>query len=126
MNEVRAIFITGGGSGIGRAVARLFAARGWRVGIADVDAAGLAETAAMLPKGMIENYLMDVRDRHAWTANLDAFTQASGVKVNTVFVDKGLAERVAAEERAIARQAEMKAQRDARYLARKAKAQRRG
>ncbi len=28
---------------------------------------------------------------------LDAFTKASGVKVNTVFVDKGLTERVAAE-----------------------------
>lgn len=28
---------------------------------------------------------------------LDSFTQATGIKVNTVFVDKGLAERVAAE-----------------------------
>ena len=44
MSDVKAIFITGGGSGIGRAVARLFAERGWRVGIADVNKAGLAET----------------------------------------------------------------------------------
>ena len=42
----RGIFITGGGSGIGQATAKLFAQRGWRVGLADVDAKGLAETAA--------------------------------------------------------------------------------
>lgn len=45
----KAIFITGGGSGIGQAVAKLFATRGWRVGLADVNAAGLEATSAMLP-----------------------------------------------------------------------------
>ena len=37
----QAIFITGGASGIGQAVARYFAAKGWRVGLADINAAGL-------------------------------------------------------------------------------------
>ena len=74
MSEVRAIFITGGASGIGRAVGRLFASRGWRVGLADVNAALLADTAAQLPGGMIEHYVMDVRDRDAWRACLDDFT----------------------------------------------------
>ena len=46
----KAIFITGGGSGIGRATAQLFAARGWFVGIADVNAQGIDETAALLPE----------------------------------------------------------------------------
>ena len=45
----QSIFITGGGSGIGRATALLFARKGWRIGLADVSAAGLAETAALLP-----------------------------------------------------------------------------
>ena len=35
-----AIFITGGGSGIGRATAKLFAAKGWFVGLADINACG--------------------------------------------------------------------------------------
>jgi NAD(P)-dependent dehydrogenase (short-subunit alcohol dehydrogenase family) len=45
----KAIFITGGGSGIGRATARHFASQGWFVGIADVNAQGIDETAALLP-----------------------------------------------------------------------------
>ena len=81
MAEVRTIFITGGGSGIGRATAQLFAARGWRIGIADVDAAGLAETAALLPVGMVETYHMDVRDREAWVASLDGFTRGGRLDV---------------------------------------------
>ncbi|MEI5688143.1 SDR family oxidoreductase [Sphingomonas kyungheensis] len=90
MSEVRAIFITGGGSGIGRAVARLFASRGWRIGIADVDAAGLDATAALIPSGMVERYVMDVRDRDGWTQALDAFTQASGGRLDVLFNNAGI------------------------------------
>ncbi|TXC71843.1 SDR family oxidoreductase [Sphingomonas ginsenosidivorax] len=75
------IFITGGGSGIGRATAVLFAGRGWRVGLADVDRAGLAATQALLPAGMAETYVMDVCDRDAWVASLDAFTGGGGLDV---------------------------------------------
>ena len=45
----KSIFVTGAGSGIGRATAKLFADRGWFVGLFDVNQAGLDETAAMLP-----------------------------------------------------------------------------
>ena len=75
------IFITGGGSGIGRATAILFAARGWRIGLVDVDTAGLAATKALLPAGMAETYVMDVRDRDAWVESLDAFTGGGGLDV---------------------------------------------
>ncbi|MEG3144832.1 SDR family oxidoreductase [Sphingomonas sp. RT2P30] len=90
MSEPKAIFITGGGSGIGQATARLFAARGWRVGLADVNKAGLAETAASLPAGMVETYFMDVRDREAWVASLDAFTRASGGRLDVLFNNAGI------------------------------------
>ena len=90
MSEPKAIFITGGGSGIGQATARLFAARGWRVGLADVNKAGLAETAASLPAGMVETYFMDVRDRDAWVASLDAFTKASGGRLDVLFNYAGI------------------------------------
>ncbi len=75
-----AIFITGGASGIGLATARLFADRGWRVGIADVNEAALAVAAATLPAGSA-SYVMDVRDRDAWAATLDAFTAGGGLDV---------------------------------------------
>jgi NAD(P)-dependent dehydrogenase (short-subunit alcohol dehydrogenase family) len=90
MSEPKAIFITGGGSGIGQATARLFASRGWRVGLADVNKAGLAETAASLPTGMVETYVMDVRDRDAWVASLDAFTNASGGRLDVLFNNAGI------------------------------------
>jgi NAD(P)-dependent dehydrogenase (short-subunit alcohol dehydrogenase family) len=86
----KAIFITGGGSGIGRATAQLFAARGWRVGLADVDAAGLAETAALLPAGMVSTYQMDVRDREAWVVTLDAFTATTGGRLDVLFNNAGI------------------------------------
>ncbi|MEO6214542.1 MAG: SDR family NAD(P)-dependent oxidoreductase, partial [Sphingomonas sp.] len=86
----KAIFITGGGSGIGQATAKLFASRGWRVGLADVNAAGLTTTAAMLPPGMAATYVMDVRDRDAWAANLDAFTASSGGRLDVLFNNAGI------------------------------------
>ena len=87
---MKAIFITGGASGIGRATAHLFAARGWRVGLADVDAAGLASTAALLPAGMVETYEMDVRDREAWVAVLDAFTATTGGRLDVLHNNAGI------------------------------------
>jgi NAD(P)-dependent dehydrogenase (short-subunit alcohol dehydrogenase family) len=89
-DTTKAIFITGGGSGIGQATAKLFAARGWRVGLADVNTAGLATTAAMLPPGMVETYQMDVRDRDAWVAHLDAFTATTGGRLDVLFNNAGI------------------------------------
>jgi NAD(P)-dependent dehydrogenase (short-subunit alcohol dehydrogenase family) len=85
----QSIFITGGGSGIGRATALLFARKGWRVGLADVSAAGLAETAALLPEGA-STYVMDVRDREAWVASLDAFTTLTGGRLDVLFNNAGI------------------------------------
>jgi NADP-dependent 3-hydroxy acid dehydrogenase YdfG len=65
MTARKAIFITGGGSGIGRATAILFAAKGWFVGLADVSEGGMAQTATLLPAGQSSVHLMDVRDRAA-------------------------------------------------------------
>lgn len=87
---MQAIFITGGGSGIGCATAQLFAARGWRVGLADVDAAGLAGTAALLPAGSASTYTMDVRDRDAWAASLDAFVRVAGGRLDVLFNNAGI------------------------------------
>jgi NAD(P)-dependent dehydrogenase (short-subunit alcohol dehydrogenase family) len=66
-------FITGAASGIGRATARLFAARGWRVGLADRDAAGLAELAAELGQGASAACPCDVTDSESLEAALEAF-----------------------------------------------------
>ena len=87
----KAIFITGGGSGIGRAVAQRFAREGWLVGLTDVNEAGLAETAALLPAGASWTHRLDVRDRAAWDEALAAFAQASGGRLDVLFNNAGVA-----------------------------------
>lgn len=87
----KAAFITGGASGIGQAVAKDLAARGWRVGLADVNAAGLEATRAMLPEGMTTTHLMDVRDRSGWERELAVFAEASGGRLDFLFNNAGIA-----------------------------------
>lgn len=87
----KAIFITGGGSGIGRATAKLFAQREWFVGLADVNEAGLAETAASLPAGLWSTHVMDVRDRDQWKAALDTFAVKTGGRLDVLFNNAGIA-----------------------------------
>jgi NAD(P)-dependent dehydrogenase (short-subunit alcohol dehydrogenase family) len=87
---MQAIFITGGGSGIGRAVAQLFAARGWRIGLADVDEAGMAQTAAFLGDAPVTTHWLDVRDRGDWDAVLAEFAAGSGGRIDVLFNNAGI------------------------------------
>ena len=87
----QSIFITGGASGIGRAVAQHFAARGWFIGLADVNEAGMVETAALLPEGMASIHRLDVRDRKAWDAALAAFVEKAGGRLDVLFNNAGIA-----------------------------------
>ncbi|MEQ1541979.1 MAG: SDR family oxidoreductase [Novosphingobium sp.] len=90
MADRKTIFITGGGSGIGRAAAKKFAAQGWFVGLADVNEAGMRETAALLPAGQSSTHLLDVRDRAAWDQALAAFAAAAGGRIDVVFNNAGV------------------------------------
>lgn len=87
---MKAIFITGGGSGIGQATAVFFANKGWFVGLADVNAAGLAETAALLPADQSSQHMMDVRDRAAWESALADFAVKSGGQLDILFNNAGI------------------------------------
>lgn len=87
----KAIFITGGGSGIGRATAQLFARKGWLVGLADIDEAGVAETAASIGEDASRRYKMDVRDREAWSRALADFWRDAGEKLDILFLNAGIA-----------------------------------
>lgn len=87
----KAIFITGGGSGIGRATARLFADRGWFVGLADVDEKGMAGTLAILPQGQGSAHRMDVTSRADWQSALDDFARLSGGRLDVLFNNAGIA-----------------------------------
>jgi NAD(P)-dependent dehydrogenase (short-subunit alcohol dehydrogenase family) len=86
-----AIFITGAASGIGRAMAQKFAAEGWFCGLGDVNEAGLAETASLLPAGQSFVVRMDVRDRADWAAALSTFAQAGGGGFRVLANNAGIA-----------------------------------
>jgi NAD(P)-dependent dehydrogenase (short-subunit alcohol dehydrogenase family) len=73
------VLITGAARGIGRATAELFLARGWRVGMYDLDAAAVAEAAAGRD-GAVHGAL-DVRDAGQWRTALQEFCGDGGLDV---------------------------------------------
>lgn len=90
MTEQKSIFITGAGSGIGRATAQLFAERGWFVGLFDINPRGLEESAASLPGPQHLSMPLDVRDRGAWTRAVEAFGQATNGRMHVLFNNAGV------------------------------------
>ncbi len=90
MSAKKAIFISGGGSGIGRAIALKFAREGWFVGLADIDSAGMAETAQLVGTGFTYSHKLDVRDRAAWDTALEAFATASGGRIDVLANNAGI------------------------------------
>jgi NAD(P)-dependent dehydrogenase (short-subunit alcohol dehydrogenase family) len=86
----KSIFITGGASGLGREVGRYFAEKGWFVGLADIDAGGLAETAAMLPAGQSSVHMLDVTSRTQWRAAVAEFGSVTGGRMDVLFNNAGI------------------------------------
>jgi NAD(P)-dependent dehydrogenase (short-subunit alcohol dehydrogenase family) len=86
----KTIFVTGAGSGIGRATAQLFAQRGWFVGLFDVNPKGLEETAMSLPEGQRISMAFDVRDRGGWTRAVEAFGVATNRRMHVLFNNAGV------------------------------------
>lgn len=86
----KSIFITGGASGIGRAVAHYFGAQGWFVGLADINEAGMEETANGLPQGQFSIHRLDVTDRAQWKTVIAAFSERTGGRMDVLFNNAGI------------------------------------
>lgn len=92
MNEAprfagRTLFVTGGGSGIGEATARRFAAEGANVVIADLDADGARRVAADLPGSLAVG--VDVTDPVAVEASIAQAVAQFG-RIDVVFNNAGI------------------------------------
>ena len=88
----KVVVITGAGSGIGRALALAFAARGAKLAISDINEAGLAETveAVKAAGAEVRADRLDVADRSAFEAYADAVLAHYGT-VNVVINNAGVA-----------------------------------
>lgn len=87
----RSVFITGAAAGIGRATAELFAARGWRVGVADRDGAGAARVAEAAGAGSMA-LACDVTRPAEVREALDRFTAPAGGRLDLLVNNAGLLE----------------------------------
>src|SRR5689334_19011657 len=94
----RTVVVTGGGSGIGRAIATALAQRDWRVVVTDLDAAAAGDVAAGLPNSAAghESAQLDVTsaDNAAAVAadvagrlGLDAWVSNAGISFMHRFLD---------------------------------------
>ena len=84
--------ITGGGSGIGRASALLFAAEGAAVAVADINAPAAAETSARIRAagGQSRSYTVDVTDPASTVALASAVVADFG-RIDVLFNNAGIA-----------------------------------
>jgi NAD(P)-dependent dehydrogenase (short-subunit alcohol dehydrogenase family) len=64
----KVIVVTGGGSGIGRAVVLALLARGAKVAAVDISAASLAETAQLAGSASLSTHVLDITDREKVSA----------------------------------------------------------
>jgi NAD(P)-dependent dehydrogenase (short-subunit alcohol dehydrogenase family) len=87
----QAVFITGAASGMGRETAKLFAAKGWFVGAADVNEAGLATLVQELGSENCWTAKLDVRSKTEFDATLAAFFAKAG-RLDLLFNNAGVGE----------------------------------
>ncbi|MBX3261824.1 MAG: SDR family oxidoreductase [Labilithrix sp.] len=85
---MKAIFVTGAASGIGRATALLFSRRGFKVGCYDVDVEGARRVAEEIDagagKGTSRHGRIDVTNEESWTSALEDF-EAHAHRLDVLF-----------------------------------------
>ncbi|QLY29548.1 SDR family NAD(P)-dependent oxidoreductase [Nocardia huaxiensis] len=81
ISHPRLVFVTGAGSGIGRATALRFAAAGAQIVPTDINAAAAAQTAALIQErgGTAHPHHLDVTDPDAWESLADTVRELYGV-----------------------------------------------
>jgi len=88
----KTICITGAASGIGRAVALLFAQRNWFVGLYDIAAQPLAELHALIGAEKSCYAQLDVTDPQSISVAFEQFSQATDGRMDVLFNSAGVLE----------------------------------
>ena len=85
----KSIFITGAGSGIGRATATLFAERGWFIGAFDINTDQLKSLEETLGAERCFAHHLDVRHPNEWSEARDVFLKRTGGRLDVLFNNAG-------------------------------------
>ncbi len=88
--ERKSIFITGAAAGMGRATARLFAEKGWFVGMYDVNEEGLSTLASEIGTENCHMARLDVADQANYQSVLKAFDAAAGGRLDVLHNNAGI------------------------------------
>lgn len=84
------IFITGAAAGIGKETARLFAEKGWYVGLFDIDEAGLTALASELGDENCCWHLLDVTDTQSVADAVAFFGEQTDQTMHVLFNNAGI------------------------------------
>ncbi|MFK8016030.1 MAG: SDR family oxidoreductase, partial [Gammaproteobacteria bacterium] len=88
---MRTAIITGGGSGLGRELAKAWSARDWRVVVTDMDAEAAAQTCTLLEQPTRHlNAALDVTQTEHFSALCDTLTR-DNISVDVVVNNAGIA-----------------------------------
>jgi NAD(P)-dependent dehydrogenase (short-subunit alcohol dehydrogenase family) len=87
----KAIFITGGGGGMGLATGKFFADKGWFVGLFDRDEASLEAAATEIGSEYLMTGLLDVTRESEFEPAVQAFGERSGGRMDVLFNNAGIA-----------------------------------
>ena len=89
MSQTKTIFITGAGSGIGANTARLFAAKGWFVGLYDLNPESVAKLSDELGANCCHGFI-DVTDRVAVDTAFEQFSAVTDGGLDVMLNNAGL------------------------------------
>jgi short-subunit dehydrogenase len=87
---MKAVFITGGTTGMGMELAKLYAKRGWKVGVCGRDSQKFDENFQSY-KENVEFYCVDVTDREALKSAINSFSKTIGLDL--LIANAGIAYR---------------------------------
>jgi NAD(P)-dependent dehydrogenase (short-subunit alcohol dehydrogenase family) len=88
----KAIFITGGASGMGRETAKLFHEKGWFIGAYDVNEAGLGTLAQEIGSDNCITAKLDVTNKAEFDAAIARFSEETGGRMDLLFSNAGIGE----------------------------------
>ena len=90
-SEQKSIFITGGGGGMGLATGKYFSAKGWLVGLLDINEQLLDEARSSFPPGSLFTHKLDVTNETEFTVVMNRFSERTDGRLDVMYNNAGIA-----------------------------------